>query len=142
VSRPAYDVGGLAYGKAVILRLPRENGGSAVNGRKAIILISTGIDTFSKATYEDVLRAVRESAIPIYTIGLGRFIQLEANLYGPGAPFAQEGFGSACDAYQCKLPDRAIFERTPSFAGPIDFESCLHELGKRGAGTGVRDPRS
>jgi len=59
-----------------------------VNGRKAVILISTGVDTFSKATYEDVLRAVRESAIPIYTIGLGRFIQLEANLYGPAAPFA------------------------------------------------------
>jgi Ca-activated chloride channel family protein len=60
-----------------------------VNGRKAIILVSTGVDTFSKATYEDALKAVRESAIPIYTIGLGRFMQLEANLYGSEAPFAR-----------------------------------------------------
>jgi Ca-activated chloride channel homolog len=66
-----------------------------VNGRKAIILVSTGVDTFSKASYDDVLKAVRESAIPIYTIGLGQFIKLEANLYGPHAPFARIDWSGA-----------------------------------------------
>ncbi len=66
-----------------------------VNGRKAIVLISTGVDTFSKASYEEVLRAVRESAIPIYAISLGQFIQLEANLYGPAAPFAHIDWNGA-----------------------------------------------
>src|ERR1700730_8339247 len=66
-----------------------------VNGRKAIILVSTGVDTFSKATYEDALKAVQESAIPIYTIGLGRFMQLEANLYGSEAPFARIDWNGA-----------------------------------------------
>jgi len=40
-----------------------------VNGRKAIILVSSGIDTFSKANYQLVLEASRASATPIYTIG-------------------------------------------------------------------------
>jgi Ca-activated chloride channel homolog len=40
------------------------------NGRKALILISSGVDTFSKATYEDALQAVRRSGVPIYAINL------------------------------------------------------------------------
>ena len=66
-----------------------------VTGRKAIILISTGLDTFSKTSYDDVERAVRESAIPIYAIGLGRVMQLEANIYGPEAPFAHIDWNGA-----------------------------------------------
>jgi VWFA-related protein len=40
------------------------------NGRKALILISSGVDTFSKATYEDALQAVRRSGVPVYAINL------------------------------------------------------------------------
>src|SRR3984893_16188310 len=58
----------------------------SVHGRRAIILISTGIDTFSKANYQDVLRAARESAIPIYVIGMGATVRLEAAGYGSTAP--------------------------------------------------------
>lgn len=42
-----------------------------VNGRKAIVLISSGIDTFSKASYEDARAAAREAGTPIYIINLG-----------------------------------------------------------------------
>lgn len=66
-----------------------------IQGRKAIVLVSTGVDTFSKATYEQVLQTVRESPIPIYAIGLGQMIQLEANLYGPSAPFAHIDWNGA-----------------------------------------------
>jgi Ca-activated chloride channel family protein len=66
-----------------------------ITGRKAIILVSTGVDTFSKASYEEVLKAARETAIPIYAIGLGRMMQVEANLYGPAAPFAHVDWNGA-----------------------------------------------
>jgi VWFA-related protein len=66
-----------------------------ITGRKAIILVSTGVDTFSKTSYEEVLRAAREAAIPIYTIGLARMMQVEANLYGPAAPFAHIDWNAA-----------------------------------------------
>jgi VWFA-related protein len=46
-----------------------------VKGRKAIILISSGIDTFSKAKFEDALRAARSSDTPIYVVGLTRVLR-------------------------------------------------------------------
>ena len=66
-----------------------------VGGRKAIIVLSTGVDTFSKATFEQTLEAVRESNTPIYAIGLAAFGQSEASLYGPEAPFARIDWNGA-----------------------------------------------
>ena len=40
------------------------------NGRKALLLISSGVDTFSKANYQDALQAARRSGVPIYAINL------------------------------------------------------------------------
>jgi Ca-activated chloride channel family protein len=45
-----------------------------VTGRKAIVLISSGVDTFSKAKYEDALNAARTSDTPIYVLGLTRVL--------------------------------------------------------------------
>jgi Ca-activated chloride channel family protein len=66
-----------------------------VRGRKAIILISSGIDTFSKANFQEVLQAARDSATPIYVIGLGSFMRLEAAVYGEAAPFARIDWAGA-----------------------------------------------
>lgn len=66
-----------------------------VSGRKAVIVLSTGVDTFSKATFEQTLEAVRESNTPIYAIGLAAFAQSEASLYGPEAPFARIDWNGA-----------------------------------------------
>jgi VWFA-related protein len=41
-----------------------------VEGRKAIVLASSGIDTFSRASFEDVLAAADRSRTPVYTIDL------------------------------------------------------------------------
>jgi VWFA-related protein len=42
-----------------------------VTGRKGIVLISSGIDTSSKGSYEDAIRTAQESDSPIYVISLG-----------------------------------------------------------------------
>jgi Ca-activated chloride channel family protein len=63
-----------------------------VSGRRAIIAVSTGIDTFSNANYDRVLQSVRSSEIPMYAIGLSRLMQKETTIYGrPG-----ESFGRTC----------------------------------------------
>jgi VWFA-related protein len=67
----------------------------AVSGRKAVIAISSGLDTFSHANYQQTLSQVRAAAVPIYTIGLLRIIQREAAVYGSTAPFARIDWGSA-----------------------------------------------
>ena len=41
-----------------------------IEGRKAIVLISTGIDTFSKLTFDKTRKSLQESGVPIYAIGL------------------------------------------------------------------------
>lgn len=41
-----------------------------IEGRKAILLISSGLDTFSKLTFDKARRALQETGVPIYTISL------------------------------------------------------------------------
>ena len=60
----------------------------ATRGRKAIVLISSGVDTFSKATYEDAVTAARNSDTPMYGIDLGRVVREAAQLRGTAAVLA------------------------------------------------------
>ncbi|MGD1070305.1 MAG: VWA domain-containing protein [Bryobacteraceae bacterium] len=43
---------------------------SKIEGRKAIILITSGIDTFSKLTYDKTRKRLQDSAVPVYPIGI------------------------------------------------------------------------
>ena len=43
---------------------------SGIEGRKAILLITSGIDTFSRITYDQTRKKLQESGVPIYSIGL------------------------------------------------------------------------
>lgn len=60
-----------------------------VKGRKAIIVVSSGLDTFSKTSFQQVLEAAQKSDTPIYTMGLSGVAKREASLYGETAPFAR-----------------------------------------------------
>jgi VWFA-related protein len=57
--------------------------------RKAIIVVSSGVDTFSRTTFAQVLEAARKAAVPIYIISLSHVMELEAGIYGTTAPFAR-----------------------------------------------------
>ena len=48
-----------------------------VDGKKAILLISTGRDTFSRITFDTMLKRVRTTDAVIYCLGLGRFGRLQ-----------------------------------------------------------------
>jgi Ca-activated chloride channel family protein len=43
---------------------------SEIEGRKAIVLIASGVDTFSKLTFDKTRRALQTAGVPIYAIGL------------------------------------------------------------------------
>jgi VWFA-related protein len=43
---------------------------SKIEGRKAILLITSGIDTFSKLTYDKARKALQEAGVPVYSIGI------------------------------------------------------------------------
>lgn len=46
-----------------------------IEGRKAILLISSGVDTFSKLTFDKTRRALQEAGVPIYAFGLMQSIR-------------------------------------------------------------------
>ena len=41
-----------------------------IDGRKAIVLIASGRDTFSKLTFDKTRKALQEASVPIYSIGM------------------------------------------------------------------------
>lgn len=51
---------------------------SGIEGRKAILLISTGRDTFSKLTYDKARKGLQEAGVPIYAISLLQALRLMA----------------------------------------------------------------
>jgi VWFA-related protein len=57
-----------------------------VRGRKAIILISSGIDTSSKASFDDVLTTARNGDTPIYVISLTRVMHQIVQMQAPTEP--------------------------------------------------------
>ena len=55
---------------------------SGIEGRKAIVLISSGIDTFSKLTYDKTRKALQESGVPVYSIEMLQIQRIMAESRG------------------------------------------------------------
>ncbi len=49
-----------------------------IKGRKAILLICTGFDTFSKLTYDEILKIVRSSDTAIYPVSILEFMTVRS----------------------------------------------------------------
>lgn len=49
-----------------------------IEGRKAIVVLTSGIDTFSKLTYDKTRRALQESGVPVYSISLMQALRIQA----------------------------------------------------------------
>lgn len=57
---------------------------SNIEGRKAILLIGTGRDTFSKLTFDKARKAIQEGGVPIYAISILQAFRIMADQYmGP-----------------------------------------------------------
>jgi len=53
-----------------------------IEGKVAVILVSTGLDTFSRHTYDDALKKCKEANASIYAIGLGQAFRIRAEAAG------------------------------------------------------------
>ncbi|MCI0486883.1 MAG: VWA domain-containing protein [Blastocatellia bacterium] len=80
----------LTGGKAI--QLFEEEGGPSeyvgleeIEGHTAVILITSGIDTFSRITYDKALKTVSGAGVPIFTVGVGNlfFKKYEHQMSGP-----------------------------------------------------------
>ena len=59
-----------------------------IDGKAAVLLISTGLDTFSKATYDEALKKCKASNASVYAISLGQNFRIRADAAGYISPEA------------------------------------------------------
>jgi Ca-activated chloride channel homolog len=52
-----------------------------IEGRKAILLIATGRDTFSKLTFDKARKIIQESAVPVYALSILQAFRIVAEPY-------------------------------------------------------------
>ena len=53
-----------------------------LEGHTAVLLITTGIDTFSKITYDKAMKIVASAGVPIFTVGVGNLYYKMSNMSG------------------------------------------------------------
>jgi Ca-activated chloride channel homolog len=51
---------------------------SAIEGRKAIVLVASGMDTFSKKNFDETRKILQQSGVPVYAIGLMQTLRILA----------------------------------------------------------------
>ncbi|MBV9304025.1 MAG: VWA domain-containing protein [Acidobacteriaceae bacterium] len=57
---------------------------SGIEGRKAILVIATGLDTFSRITFDQARKSLQESGVPIYSISILQIARIMAESRGMG----------------------------------------------------------
>jgi Ca-activated chloride channel family protein len=92
-----------------------------IEGRKAIVLLSSGIDTFSKLTFDKARHAIQDNGVPIYAIGLAQAQREMQGAMRPGMGGAMSDMNLAVSNEQMKTfatetGGRAFF---PRFAGEM-----------------------
>jgi VWFA-related protein len=65
---------------------------SGIEGRKAIVLISSGVDTFSKLTFDKTRKILQEDGVPIYGIGLMQTLRILMEGSGRMGPMREMDF--------------------------------------------------
>ncbi|HVN03457.1 MAG TPA: VWA domain-containing protein [Bryobacteraceae bacterium] len=55
---------------------------SKIEGRKAILLLSSGVDTFSKLTYDKARKVVQDAGVPVFAISLMQALRIMSNMSG------------------------------------------------------------
>jgi VWFA-related protein len=55
---------------------------SKIEGRKAVLLIASGIDTFSKLTYDKARKALQEAGVPVYAVEMLQIQRIMAETGG------------------------------------------------------------
>ncbi len=63
-----------------------------IEGRKAIVLIASGIDTFSKLTFDKTRRALQTAGVPIYAIGIMQYVRELMDARGMMGPIQRLDF--------------------------------------------------
>lgn len=103
---------------------------SDIEGRKAIVLIASGYDTFSKLTFDKTRRILQEAGVPIYAIGIGEAIRQWYDARGAMGPIARLDALQANNALRVFAKETGGMAFIPRFYGefPAIFQSISDAL--------------
>jgi len=90
---------------------------SEIEGRKAIVVITSGRDTFSKLTYDKTRKILQEAGVPIYAIGLMQALREYYDARGAMGPIAQMDFLQADNGLRTFAKETGGMAFFPRFYG-------------------------
>ncbi len=101
---------------------------SAIEGRKAILLIGTGLDTFSKITFDTARKSLQESGVPIYTISVLQIARMmaESRGGGMGAQIQNMDFLQADNEMKTFSKETGGLSFFPRFTG--EYPQVFHQI--------------
>ena len=103
---------------------------SGIDGRKAIVLISSGIDTFSKLNYGEARKKLQQAGVPVYPIGLMQALRIMYESYGAMSSIQQLDFLQADNAMRTFAKETGGIAFFPRFFGefPTIFQNIHQAL--------------
>ena len=90
-----------------------------IEGRKAILLLSSGIDTFSKQNFDQARRALQNDGVPIYAIGLMQAMRNMAEASGRLGGSAELDFLQADNQMRTFAKETGGMSFFPKFDGEM-----------------------
>jgi Ca-activated chloride channel family protein len=99
---------------------------SGIEGRKAIVLISSGVDTFSKLTFEKARKAIQDGGVPIYAIGLMQALREYYDARGALGPIQRLDFLQADNQMRTFAKETGGMAFFPRFYG--EFPSIYQAI--------------
>ncbi|HSU32315.1 MAG TPA: VWA domain-containing protein [Bryobacteraceae bacterium] len=98
---------------------------SGIEGRKAIVVLASGLDTFSKLTFDKARKSLQESGVPIYTISILQVARLMAESNGMG-PIQEMDFLQADNEMRTFARETGGQAFFPRFLG--EYPSVFREI--------------
>ena len=90
-----------------------------VKGKKSIVVLASGVDTFSKHTLDQTMKQLRQSDVTIFCIGMGRAFQNYADMNGGMGSMARMNYLQAENQLKTFSQETGGFAWFPQFAGEM-----------------------
>lgn len=99
---------------------------TSIEGRKAILLITSGIDTFSKQTFDQCRKKLQEDGVPIYVFGLLQALREMADAGGRMGAIQRLDFLQADNEMRTFAKETGGMAFFPRFYG--EFPAIFNEI--------------
>lgn len=101
---------------------------SEIEGRKAIVLIASGIDTFSKLTFDQTRKKLQTAGVPIYAVGIMQTLRELADARGGLGAIARLDFLQADNQMRTFSKESGGMSFFPRFFGEFpSIYGAIHQ---------------